>query len=150
MDEPGAWAFAWLVVAAAFGVGEMLMAGSFFMLPFAIGGVAASIASFAGVSVPVGWSVFIVTSIIVFLGLKPLANRLNNALPNPIGIGANRLVGGTGVVATEIPAGSSGLGMVLIGGEQWRAETSNGSGLGAGTEVRIIAVEGTRVIVETM
>ncbi len=149
MDDPTTWAFLWLVVAAVFGIGEMLMAGSFFMLPFAVGGVLASFASFAGVPVAGGWLIFVVASILAFLALKPLAARLDLDLPNPVGTGANRLVGDVGVVSDEIPGSSAGQGIVRIGGEDWRAETRNVGRLLPGTPVRIIAVEGTRVIVES-
>lgn len=147
MEEPGTWAFIWLVAAAVFGVGEIFMAGSFFLLPFAAGALVACIASFAGAPVLVSWSLFIITSILAFLGFKPLAKKLDVDHPNPIGTGANRLVGSLGVVASDIPAGS-GAGMVKIGGEEWRAEGRDGMGLQLGSQVRIVAVEGTRVIVE--
>lgn len=148
MNDPSTWAFAWLVVAAVFGVGEMLTAGSFFMLPFALGGVIASIASFAGMPVPGSWLLFIVVSVVAFFALKPLARRLDLDLPNPVGTGANRLVGSNGVVAESIPPRASGLGMVRIGGEQWRAETRGDYTISAGAPVRIVAIEGTRAIVE--
>ena len=40
MDSPAVWAFIWLAVAATFGVGEILVAGTFFLLPFAAGALA--------------------------------------------------------------------------------------------------------------
>jgi membrane protein implicated in regulation of membrane protease activity len=148
MNSPAVWAFIWLAVAATFGVGEILVAGSFFLLPFAIGALVAAIVSFVGAPILVGWVLFIVVSILAFLALKPLAARLDISLPNPTGIGANRLVGGVGRVATAIPTGTASAGMVQIEGEEWRAEGRDGMGVPAGTEVRIIEVKGTRVIVE--
>jgi membrane protein implicated in regulation of membrane protease activity len=148
MEEPGTWGFIWLVAAAVLGVGEIFMAGTFFLLPFAAGALVAAIASFAGAPLFVSWGLFIVTSVVAFLGLKPLARRLDIEHPNPIGTGANRLIGDVGVVALDIPAGPSGTGMVKIGGEEWRAEGRDGMGVQQGSQVRIVAVEGTRVIVE--
>ncbi|MDA3040741.1 MAG: NfeD family protein [Actinomycetota bacterium] len=148
MNDPSTWAFAWLVVAAIFGVGEMLTAGTFFMLPFALGGVVASIASFAGLPGPGSWVLFIVVSVVAFFALKPLARRLDLELPNPVGTGANRLVGSNGVVGESVPPRARGLGMVRIGGEEWRAETRGDHTISAGAAVRIVAIEGTRAIVE--
>lgn len=148
MDSPAVWAFIWLAVTATFGVGEILVAGSFFLLPFAVGALLAAIASFIGAPVVAGWLIFIVGSIAAFLAMKPLAKRLDISLPNPTGTGANRLVGDIGLVATEIPRGTATPGIIKIGGEEWRAEGRDGMGLAAGMEVRIIEVKGTRVIVE--
>lgn len=148
MDSPAVWAFIWLTVAASFGVGEILVAGTFFLVPFAVGALVASIVSFLGAPVLVGWVLFIVVSIAVFLALKPLAKRLDRALPNPIGIGANRLIGALGLVHADIPSGSSNTGLIRIGGEEWQAEGRDGMGVPSGTQIRILEIRGTRVIVE--
>lgn len=148
MDDPVTWGVIWLVMAALFGVGEMAAAGSFFLLPFGIGALAASIVSFFGAPILFGWLLFVFGSVAAFAALKPLARKLDEDLPNPTGFGANRLLGGKGVVAADIPAGSNGTGMIKIGGEKWRATGRDGMGLGSGVAVRIVAVEGTRVIVE--
>lgn len=147
MDSPGAWAIIWLVVAAAFGAGEIAMAGSFFLMPFAIGAAAAAIASLLSAPVALSWLIFLAVSIASFFALKPLAARLDAELPNPRGFGSNRLVGTEGIVEEAIPQGETGTGQVRIGGEQWRAVARGGLGLPVGTPVTVIAVEGTRVIV---
>jgi membrane protein implicated in regulation of membrane protease activity len=148
MDNPVVWAFIWLAVAATFGIGEILAAGTFFLLPFAVGALVAAIVSFIGAPVLVGWVLFIVVSFVAFMAMKPLAKRLDVNLPNPTGVGANRLVGGVGQVATAIPNGTSAGGMVKIEGEKWRAEGRDGMGVPVGIQVRVIEVKGTRVIVE--
>lgn len=148
MDSPMTWAFIWLAVASTFGVGEILVAGSFFLLPFAVGALVAAIVSFIGMPIIGGWIVFIVVSILAFLALKPLAKKLDQTIPNPTGVGANRLIGGIGLVANAIPGGPSNTGLVRIGGEEWLAQGRDGMGVASGTEVRIIEVTGTRVVVE--
>ena len=148
MDNPILWAFIWLAVASTFGIGEILVAGSFFLLPFAVGALAAAVASFLGLPILGGWILFIVVSMLAFFAMKPLARRLDEALPNPTGVGANRLIGGIAVVADAIPGGASDPGLVRIGGEDWLAQGRDGMGVATGTEVRIIEVTGTRVVVE--
>lgn len=148
MDDPVTWGIIWLVTAAFFGIGEMAFAGSFFMLPFGAGALVAAVLSFFGAPVLLSWLVFVAVSVVAFLALKPLARRLDEELPNPRGFGANRLVGSEGIVAAEIPANTTDTGLIKIGGEQWRASGRGGMGLPSGSAVRIVAVEGTRVIVE--
>lgn len=146
MEDPTVWAGIWLAVAVLFGIGEILAPGSFFLVPFAVGAVAASLVSFFGAPVVVGWIVFIVMSLITFFALRPLARKLDIDIPNPTGIGANRLVGHAALVNAAIPA--NGAGSVNIGPEEWKAEGINGVGFPLGTNVRVVEVRGTRVVVE--
>lgn len=71
MSDSAVWAAIWLATAAAFGIGEILIAGSFFLLPFAVGALAASIVSVIGAPVLASWATFLVVSVISFLGLRP-------------------------------------------------------------------------------
>ncbi len=146
MDDPTVWAGIWLAVAVLFGIGEILAPGSFFLVPFAIGAVGASLISFFGVPVIGGWIIFIILSLATFFALRPLARKLDLDLPNPTGIGANRLVGHIATVNTAIP--SKGAGMVMIGPEEWKAEGRDGMGIPSGSDVRVLKVRGTRVVVE--
>ena len=132
MDEPGFWGMVWLVIAGAAGIGEILSAGSFMLLPFAAGALGASLLSFLGVPPVVTWLVFLAASFVTFLALRPLARRMN-AEESPARVGANRLVGEQGVVLTTIPGGPAELGMVRIHREQWRAESIDRRPLEPGT-----------------
>jgi membrane protein implicated in regulation of membrane protease activity len=147
VDDPEVWRWVWLGAALVFGLGEMATAGSFFLAPFAIGAALAAAVSFAGVPVGVSWIVFIAASLATFAGLRPLARRLDAAGGNPRGVGAGRLVGETGVVLTAVPDGPDASGLVRIGGEQWRAQSSDGRGIPEGTQVTVVEVRGTRVVV---
>ena len=59
-----------------FAFGEVLTAG-FFMLPFAAGALAASVAAFAGAGIAVQWILFLVVSIVGAVALIPLRRRLD-------------------------------------------------------------------------
>jgi membrane protein implicated in regulation of membrane protease activity len=148
MDNPSVWAGIYLAIAAAFGIGEIAMAGTFFLLPFAIGALVASIVSLVGAPVIVSFPVFLVTSFMVFLGFRPLARRLDASTPEVAGIGANRLVGVTGTVTEMIPATPGEAGMVRVDAEIWKADSSPGTSLEVGTNVRVLEVRGTRLVVE--
>jgi len=145
MDTPEEWRWIWLVATAVFSIGEMASPGSFFLAPFAVGALVASILAFAGVSVGIEWIVFLLVSVATLAALRPLAHRLDrNALDH--GVGARRLVGSRATVLQDIP-GDSELGMVRVDREQWRAQSTDGSPIAAGTVVRVAEVQGTRVIV---
>ena len=148
VDSPEVWGIIWLVVAAAFGAGEIAIAGSFFLMPFAIGALLAAVASLLGAPILVGWLLFLVGTGGSFLALKPLAAKLDAQLPNPTGFGANRLIGADGVVIMAIPGGLAEAGRVKVSGEEWLATGANGMGVAVGTPVTITAVEGTRVVVQ--
>ncbi|MEZ5171416.1 MAG: NfeD family protein [Acidimicrobiia bacterium] len=148
-DSPDTWRWIWLGVAFFFTAGEILAAGTFFFLPFGIGGVAACVSAFAGNSVLTTWIVFTVTSVVFLAALVPLGRRLDRSTPgdgDPIGAG--RWVGRLAVVLEDIPAGPSTSGMARVDREEWRAASADDRPIPAGATVRVVKVDGTRVIVE--
>ncbi len=147
MSSSAIWAAIWLAAAAAFGIGEILIAGSFFLLPFAAGALAAALVSLIA-PVVVGWVVFLVVSVGSFVAMRPLAKRLEVNSPATAGIGANRLSGAAGVVMAPISSAPGDAGLVKVGTEEWRADTRPGVALPAGTRVRVVEVQGTRLLVE--
>lgn len=145
MDSPEEWRWIWTAACAVFAVGEMLTPGSFFLLPFAIGSFVAAILAFADVSVAGEWLAFLAVSVSALFALRPLARRLDrNALDH--GVGSRRLIGVKATVLDDIP-GEAELGMVRVDREEWRAQSTDGSPIPAGTIVRIADVQGTRLIV---
>lgn len=145
LGEPETWRWIWLLAAVVFGVGEMAAAGSFFLAPFALGALVAAILAFVGVSLGIEWAVFLGVSIVSFLAMRPLARRLDQD-NRSAGIGANRLLGQRAQVTEAIGNGHLP-GMVLLGGEHWRAETADGSEIAVNTPVVITDIRGTRVVV---
>lgn len=148
MEDPDTWRWIWLIAIGVFGVGEALIAGSFFLLPFAAGALVAALVAFAGASVAVQWVVFVAVSLAGSLLLIPLRRRLDRVEPQD-GIGSRRLIGQDAVVEAAIPAGPGAVGQVRIGRESWRAESSDHRPVDAGATVRVLDVRGTAVIVST-
>lgn len=147
MNDAESWRWVWLVVAAAGLAGEMVTAGTFFLLPFGLGAAAACAAAFAGASLDVQWLVFVATSLGLFAATRPLARRLDRTVGGE-GIGARRWIGQSAVVLSDIPSGADETGLVRIGREEWRAQTGNGAPVPAGERVVVIDVTGTRLIVQ--
>lgn len=146
--DPDFWRWVWLIAMVVFGLGEMAVAGSFFLAPFAIGAGVAAILAFFGVVLGLEWAAFLTVSLGLFLALRPLARRLDAEGPS-LGIGANRHVGQHARVVEPISGGRD-LGIVLIGRERWRAESITNEPIANDTIVLVTEVRGTRVIVATI
>jgi membrane protein implicated in regulation of membrane protease activity len=105
MDSPEDWRWVWIIATAVFAIGELTSPGSFFMLPFAIGALVATVLAFLNVDIVIEWLVFVGVSLAVLVALRPLAHRLNRSVDDT-GIGSRRLLGQAAVVLRDIPAGS--------------------------------------------
>lgn len=145
--SPETWQWVWLVVALVLIGGEMIVPGSFILLPFGISAGIAAVLSLLGVPTGWTWLEFIVVGVALFILMWRYARRWTSDAPMPVGVGADRMVGGTGSIVADVPASPTGSGEVLIRGELWRAESHSGAPIDTGTVVEIIAVRGTRVIV---
>jgi membrane protein implicated in regulation of membrane protease activity len=148
MDSPEDWRWVWIIATAVFAIGEMTSPGSFFMLPFAIGALVATVLAFLEVDIVIEWLVFVGVSLAVLVALRPLAHRLNRSVDDT-GIGSRRLLGHSAVVLRDIPAGGD-VGLVRVDREEWRAQSTDGSAIPIGTAVRVADVQGTRVIVAAL
>ena len=132
-------------MAAVFAIGELSAPGTFFLLPFAIGAAAAAVLAFAGVDVAIELVVFIVVSLVALAGFRKLAHRLDRNEPTE-GIGSKRLIGQPARVIEAID-GAHDLGTVRVDREEWRAESGDGAAIAVGSQVKIVEVRGTRVVV---
>jgi membrane protein implicated in regulation of membrane protease activity len=146
MDQPETWRWIWLAAAVIFAGGELAIAGSFFLAPFAIGAAVAAILAFLDVGLLGEWLAFVGISFGAFAGLRPLARRLDQGEPTD-GIGSKRLIGQSGNVLEAIPPGLHELGMVRVHREEWRAETAGGEGIEVGALVHVVEQRGTRLVV---
>ncbi|HRW37269.1 MAG: NfeD family protein [Acidimicrobiales bacterium] len=145
LSDPETWRWIWLVLAVVFAVGEIAVAGSFFLAPFAVGAAVASVLGFAGLDLAPQWLAFVVVSGALLAGMRPLAHRLDQSGHVP-GVGSSRQVGQSARVLEAID-GPHDQGLVLFSGERWRAESADGSPIPVGATVLITEVRGTRVIV---
>ncbi len=144
MDDPDIWRWIWLVATGVFAGGEMLVAGSFFLAPFAVGAAVATALAFVGAPIVAQWAAFVVVSGVAFAGLRPLARRMDENAPNHP-VGATRLTGHPAVVTRAIAG--EGVGMVRVDREEWRAESEGDDAVAVGTQVTVLEVRGTRLIV---
>jgi len=136
----------WLILAGILLIGEVFSAG-FFLFWFSIGAAAAGFTALFGANEIVQLIVFVVVSGVLFATGRKFANRVTKK--QPPGIGADRFVGGTGVVLEEINV-TSNTGKIRLNQESWRAESENGEIVPVGAAVKVLRVDGTRVIVRKM
>lgn len=149
MRAPDSWRWIWVVAIAVFGIGEMLMAGTFFLLPFAIGAAVAALAAWLDANLVLQWSLFLAISVISFMALIPARKRLDQRHLTE-GIGARRMIGKEGIVVGAIPDGPGEAGEVRVDAEIWRAVSEDSKKLDDGSRVRVVEVEGTRLIVKAI
>lgn len=134
------WVF--LIGALVLFVGEILTAG-FFLLPFAIGAAISAVLSFLGVPPAVNLIAFLVISVIALIALQRYTDTDDDQPP----VGANRYADKMGTVLVPISR-AKGTGRVRVETENWRASTDLAEEIPEGTEVQIVEVRGTRLIVE--
>ncbi len=145
-SSPDTWRWIFLVAAVALTVSEIAVAGTFFFLPFAAGALVAALAGFAGLSVAVEWTLFVLVSGLASAVLWPLGRRLDRGAPRQP-IGANRWVGREAYVTREIPSTPGATGLVRLDREEWRAESMLGVPIQEGAKVLVSRVDGTRLVV---
>ena len=147
--DPDVWPWIWLSAAVIFALVELaFVGGSFIILPWAVSAFIAAILAFYDVPVEVQWSVFVFGGAILFFILYRWAQRFMRDTPTHPGVGADRLVGMTGIVTSEIsPDDEDRKGRVRIEGEVWGALADGDGGIAAGQRVTVVAMKGTRAVV---
>ncbi len=140
------WIWVWILLAVILSIAEIFTAG-FFLLPFAIGAAVAALLEFLwpGDSLAWQWMSFVGLSSLLLIVLRRFADRVTHEPPQKVA--GDRLLGRSGVVLSTIDSDGSG-GMVRVDREEWRAESADGGVLPEGSHITVLAVEGTRLIVE--
>ncbi|WP_237702730.1 NfeD family protein [Candidatus Protofrankia datiscae] len=139
--QPWLW---WLVIAGVLGVGEMLTLALILGMTALAALVAGAVAGVGG-PLSVQLVAFAATSVVLLLGLRPVARRHLHQAP-ATATGTDALIGVTGVVLE--PVNGDGDGRVRIRGEIWSARaTIDGQVLEPGTSVRVLRIDGATAIV---
>ncbi len=137
--------FVWLGITIVFAVLEAATA-QLTTIWFAIGSVAALILAICGVeSITVQCVVFAAVSLVTLIATRPFVKKLLHKHVQPTN--ADRYIGETGVTLAEIN-NVQGTGEVKVQGNVWTARTENDAVIPAGANVRVLRIEGVKVIVE--
>jgi len=137
----------WFLAAIALMVSEMFTAG-FWLACLSVG---AAVAGLLGLVPGLGFIsqgiAFAVASAASMIGLRPkLMHYFQLGPGTDLRTGVDALLGKTGIVTERIGPGLSG--RVKVDGEDWRGASSEGGVLEPGTQVTVIQVDGTTLLVE--
>src|SRR5262245_46909808 len=137
----------WFLLAIALFVGEMFTSG-FWLACLAVGaGVAGVVGLIPGLGFVVQGVAFAVSSIASMAALRPRLMRSFQLGPGcELGSGVDALLGKTGIVTGRSGPGQPG--RVKVEGEDWRGASSDATVIEPGTQVTIIQVDGTTLMVE--
>jgi membrane protein implicated in regulation of membrane protease activity len=139
-----AWVI-WILVAVAFGIGEMLTT-TFVLAPFGVGALVAALVAAIGGGAVGSWATFIVVSVLMLWVVRPIA-RSHLRTPAQLRTGTAALVGRRAIVLERI-ANDEGVGCVRIDGEVWTARAyDDESVIDAGTPVQVIEIRGATALV---
>jgi membrane protein implicated in regulation of membrane protease activity len=135
----------WLIVACAFGTGEVLSGAGFYLAPFALGAVLAAGAD-AAVDGAVAWIVFVVAAVASVMALRPFVQGRLQSGPH-LRTGGAALVGKRAVVLERI-ANHEGVGQVRIDSEVWTARAFDDERIiEPGTSVHVVDIRGATALV---
>jgi membrane protein implicated in regulation of membrane protease activity len=136
----------WIIAAVVLAVGEMLTMG-LFLAPFAAGALLAALIAAVGGGLVASWAVFIVTSLLLLLVVRPIA-RSHRRTPAPLRTGTAALVGHRAVVLERI-ANHEAVGCVrLDNGEVWTARSYDEDHIfDIGKRVEVVEIRGATALV---
>ena len=137
----------WFIAAAVLLLAELLVP-TFFILPFAIGSFFAGIASLFTESQNIQLSTFVLFSLVgVYLSVKVFGPRTKDKkTTTSFSEGANKYIGMTFVTSDELDLYDPTLQHVY--GDDWQV-VSIERRIPAGSEVKVISVNGTKLEVQT-
>jgi membrane protein implicated in regulation of membrane protease activity len=134
----------WVILAGAFGVGEML-SGGFFLAPFALGAALAAAGQAVG-GTTLAVVAFLVASLLTLLLVRPIV-RSHLRMPPALRTGAAALIGKQAIVLERI-ANAEGVGIVRIDGEVWTARSLyDDQEIEPGARVEVVDIKGATALV---
>jgi len=135
----------WILVAVAFGIGEVLTT-SFVLAPFSVGALVAALVAVIGAGTVVSWLTFLVVSLLTLWVVRPIA-RSHMRMPAQLRTGTAALIGRRAIVLERI-ANDEGVGCVKIDGEVWTARAYDEERvIEAGTPVEVVEIRGATALV---
>ena len=135
----------WLAAFIVFAIGEAVTVG-LVSVWFAVGALAALFATALGVGLWLQITVFLGVSALALALFKPLSSKFLK--PRVSATNADRVIGSAALV-TETIDNTQAKGQVKVNGQVWSARSAQDIVIPAGTDVKVLRIEGVKVIVET-
>lgn len=136
----------WLGAFIVFAIGEAVTVG-LVSVWFAVGALAALFATALGAGLWLQIAVFLGVSALALALFKPLSSKYLK--PKLSATNADRVIGAAALV-TETIDNTQAQGQVRVNGQIWTARSAQDVVIPAGTDVKILRIEGVKVMVETV
>ena len=133
----------WLVLLAAFLITEAATV-TVVSLWFAVGSLAALIASLLGAALWLQILLFLAVSAVALAALRPIVRKYIH--PKLTATNVDSVIGSVGLVTAAID-NVSATGQVKLGAMEWTARSTSGRPIEAGTLVKVDRIEGVKVFV---
>ncbi len=134
----------WGIVAVVALLLEIATVGAMTSIWFAVGALIALILALLKLGTMIQLIVFIVVSVASFIIIRPMA--ANYLRGNIVPTNYDSLIGSTVKVSKEIT--TDAWGEVTVSGMTWSAVEVNGNAVEAGSHVKVLAIEGAKLIVK--
>ena len=135
----------WLAAFIVFAIGEAVTVG-LVSVWFAVGALAALFATALGAGLWLQITVFLGVSALALALFKPLSSKFLR--PKLSATNADRVIGSAALV-TETIDNTQAQGQVKVNGQIWSARSAQDIVIPVGADVRVLRIEGVKVIVET-
>ncbi len=136
----------WLAAFIVFAIGEAVTVG-LVSVWFAVGALAAMFATAFGAGLWLQIAVFLGVSALALALFKPLSSKFLK--PRISATNADRVIGAQALV-TETIDNAQAQGQVRVKGQVWSARSDQDVVIPAGRDVKVLRIEGVKVIVETL
>lgn len=135
----------WLIAFILFVVGEAVTVG-LVSIWFAVGSLGALLTAALGGGLWLQIAVFLILSALSLMLLKPLSRKWM-AGHKAARTNADRVIGETALVTEEIN-NTMATGQVQVDGQIWTARSAHGVVIPAGSRVKVLSIQGVKVMVE--
>ena len=136
----------WLAAFIVFAIGEAVTVG-LVSVWFAVGALAAMFATAFGAGLWLQIAVFLGVSALALALFQPLSSKFLK--PRISATNADRVIGSQALV-TETIDNAQAQGQVRVKGQVWSARSDQDVVIPAGRDVKVLRIEGVKVIVETL
>lgn len=123
-----------------------LSSGDFVIMCFGIGAAASAVCAAFGMNFTGELIIFAIASVLSLFFVRPMVKKWLHGDKAPARSNADAIIGKTGKVTETIPADD--FGRAAIGGDDWKARSTDGSSIEKGVRVRVVSRESLIVTVE--
>ena len=140
----------WALAALSLSILELFtVASGFLLLCIAFGCLLSAAVALVGLGVEIQVLLFSVASVGAIFGIRPLFRSRFTRSERAVKTNADALVGKIGIVSERLEPFPSG-GRALVEGEDWWAVSRNDAPVEPGSRVKIVQVDGSKLIVENL